>query len=175
MESLHYRIGNHQDLAQLKKLGLKAWTQFKEELETQHWNQLYNSLNDLNTYVELLSNSTCLVCEDTAQKELVGMAFLVPKGNPSDIYEADWCHLRFVSVNPKYRGLGIGKKLTHMSIALAKENNEEVMALHTSEIMHKARSIYENIGFTILKEIEPRLGIRYWVYTLSLHDNAPQP
>jgi hypothetical protein len=35
-------------------------------------------------------------------------------------------------------------------------------------MMHKARHIYESLGFTILREIEPRLGKKYWLYTLDI-------
>jgi len=35
-------------------------------------------------------------------------------------------------------------------------------------MMDKARHIYESLGFKILKEIVPRLGKKYWLYTLDL-------
>jgi ribosomal protein S18 acetylase RimI-like enzyme len=34
--------------------------------------------------------------------------------------------------------------------------------------MDKARHIYEKLGFTILREIDQRLGRRYWLYKLDL-------
>ena len=47
--------------------------------------------------------------------------------------------------------------------------------------MGSARHIYEKMGFEILKEIEPRLGVKYWLYTLelkkwnkSLHTTKPK-
>ena len=95
----------------------------------------------------------------------------MPRGNPNEIYDEKWCYIRFVSVNPKYRGRSIGERLTRKCIDMARENNETVMALHTSEIMKGARHIYEKIGFRILKEIEPRLGVKYWLYTLELAKN----
>jgi len=49
------------------------------------------------------------------------------------------------------------------------------MALHTSEMMRSARHIYEKIGFNILKEIEPRLGVKYWLYTLELNEREEKP
>jgi ribosomal protein S18 acetylase RimI-like enzyme len=128
---------------------------------------LFETISSHKSYSNLLETSECIVCENES-KEVVGMAFLVPNGNPSEIYDEKWCHLRFVSVDPNYRGNGIGKKLTELCIESAIENKEQTMALHTSEIMGSARRIYEKMGFEILKEIEPRFGVRYWLYTFEL-------
>ena len=95
---------------------------------------------------------------------------MVPQGNPTEIYDAQWCYLRFVSVDPTHQGKAIGKTLTKLCINRALKNNETIMALHTSEIMQGARHIYQNFGFNILKSIPPRLGIKYWLYTLDLKD-----
>jgi ribosomal protein S18 acetylase RimI-like enzyme len=72
-------------------------------------------------------------------------------------------------VDPDYQGKGIAKMLTKKCIEHAIVLKEKTIALHTSEMMHAARHIYESAGFTILKEIEPRLGKRYWIYTLALN------
>ena len=167
---MNFRTGNKNDLNQLKALGVTAWTQFKNILTKDHWNELNQSLNNLDTYSNLLEISECVICENE-KKEVIGMAFLTPKGNPTEIYDKNWCHLRFVSVNPTYRGNKIGEILTKKCIEIAIKNNEQIMALHTSEIMESAIHIYEKIGFKILKEIQPRLGVRYWLYTLDLNNN----
>lgn len=98
------------------------------------------------------------------------MAFLVPSGNPTEIYAKNWCHLRFVSVDPNCRGRKIGESLTRKCIEIALSNKENTMALHTSEMMKAARHIYEKIGFRVQKEIDQRFGVRYWLYTLDLLD-----
>ncbi len=164
---MNFRKGNQNDLTQFKELGIKSWTEYKKVLTPENWEQLSLILNDENTYNQLLKKSTCIVCENL-NKEIIGMAFLVPKGNPDTLYHEDWCHLRFVTVNPFYRRMQIGEKLIRECIKIAQKNNEEIMALHTAEIMQSAQSIYKKLGFTILKEIEPRLGVRYWLYTYDL-------
>jgi ribosomal protein S18 acetylase RimI-like enzyme len=145
-----FRKGNINDLEQLKELGLKSWIQFKDELTNDNWNKLYKTLDNHKTYSELLKKSECLICENNS-KNIIGMAFLIPKGNPTEIYDEKWCYLRFVSVDPKYRGNGIGEKLTKMCIEFAIENNEQIMALHTSEIMKSARYIYKKMDLKSLK------------------------
>ncbi len=166
---MNFRKGNKNDLEQLKELGVKSWTQFKDELTNDNWNELHKSLNSYETYNELLEKSECIICENDTS-EIIGMAFLIPNGNPTEIYDEKWCHLRFVSVSPESRGKNIGGVLTRMCIEIALKNNEQTMALHTSEIMKSARYIYEKFGFKKLKEIEPRLGVKYWLYTLELNE-----
>ncbi len=165
-----YREGNINDLKGLQQLAIEAWKPYQQVLEPKHWERLEKVLSNENTYRELLNQSQCLVCESAAQK-IIGKAYLVPQGNPTDIYDKAWSYIRFLSVHPDFAGKGIGRKLTEKCIDYAKENGEQVVALHTSEIMHKARALYENLGFNILREIEPRLGKRYWLYWLTLDES----
>lgn len=161
------RPGNIGDLEQLRRLALRSWAQFQDELTPENWQILFNIINNEDAYTALLGSSDCIVCE-TPDKAIIGMAFLVPSGNATEIYKAEWCIIRFLSVDPAYGGKGIGRQLTEKCIELAKSNNEQTIALHTSEMMNRARHIYESLGFTILREIEPRFGKKYWVYTLDL-------
>ena len=165
---MNFRKGNYNDLNQLRELGIASWSEYKNELTAENWEKLFKIIDNHDTYSNLLEKSECLICENNL-KEIIGMAFLVPRGNPDEIYKSDWCHLRFVSVNPQYRGKAIGEKLTQLCIEIAKKNDEKIMALHTAEIMKSARYIYEKIGFKILNEIEPRLGVKYYLYTLELN------
>ena len=132
----------------------------------------YKTLTADQTYRDLLNQTKSIVCISTTKNKIIGMAFFVPNGNPTDIYESEWCYIRFVSVDPEFGGQGIGRKLTTMCIDIANRNGEKTIALHTSEMMDKARHIYESLGFTILREIDQRLGKRYWLYTLEINDNG---
>ena len=165
--NMTFRKGNFDDLNDLKLLAIKSWSQFQAMLTSENWTMLHRTLDDNKTYNDLLEQSDCFVCT-TDQDNIIGMAFLVSSGNPTDIYDRAWSYIRFVSVDPDFRGMGIGRKLTKMCVELAKSNNEKYVALHTSEMMDKARHIYETMGFKILKEIDPRLGKKYWVYILEL-------
>ncbi|WP_162055420.1 GNAT family N-acetyltransferase [Pontibacter pamirensis] len=165
--TLTYRQGTISDLQGLNKLALKSWTQYQQILSKENWEKLYKSLIEERTFSDLLKLSKCFICT-ADENNIIGMAFLIPKGNPTDIYDKDWCYIRFVSVDPDFCGQGIGRKLTTMCINDAKLNGEKVVALHTSEFMNNARHIYENLGFKVVKEIDKRLGKRYWLYNLDL-------
>ena len=169
---IYFRQGNIQDIKEIKALAIRSWIEYKDQLTLENWEKLSQTLYNENTYEVLLNTSECVLCESNEQ--IIGMAFLVPKGNPNEIYEEDWCHLRFVSVDPSFRGKKVGERLTRKCIEIASKNQEITMALHTAEIMKGARHIYKKIGFEILKEIEPRLGLRYWLYTLELQNSIEE-
>jgi len=162
-----FRAGNNGDLDQLRLLGLAAWEPYQQELTSENWAKLFANLDRTETYAALLEQGEGVVCE-AGDGSIVGMAFLIPSGNPTEIYQADWCYIRFVSVHPACSGRGIGRQLTEKCIELAILRQARTIALHTSEMMPAARHLYERLGFTILREIEPRLGKRYWLYTLAL-------
>lgn len=162
-----YRTGSLKDAEGLKNLAIKSWSPFSKVLSEDHWQSLKSNISSLATFRNLLNQSSCFVCE-SSDDEIIGMAFLVPSGNPTEIFDKDWACIRFVSVDPEFSGQGIGRKLTELCLNLAKQNKEQTIALHTSEIMNNARHLYESLGFEMLREIDPRLGKRYWLYTLEL-------
>ena len=162
-----YRQANMEDLPGIKKLAIVSWRQFEEKLTPQEWQKLESSLKDDKTFITLLEKAFSLICLND-NDDIIGMSFLVPGGNPTDIYQEDWCYIRFVTVHPEFGGKGIGRTLTEKCIAHAKETGEKTIALHTSEMMEKARHIYESLGFKVLKEIEPRFGKKYWLYILNI-------
>jgi ribosomal protein S18 acetylase RimI-like enzyme len=166
MEMHNYRQGTHEDITALCRLGIASWSQFQTMLTADHWEALIKNVSNESTYSALLDKSFCFVC--TENDQLAGMAFLMYSGTAYDVYQADWCSIRFVSVHPAYTGKGIGKKLTQLCIDKARERGEKTIALHTSEIMPNARHIYESMGFAIQKEISPRFGKRYWLYTMDI-------
>ncbi|MDQ2862116.1 MAG: GNAT family N-acetyltransferase, partial [Bacteroidota bacterium] len=96
-----YRQGTINDLKLLKNLAFKSWGQFESELTFENWQRLKTTLLEDKTFLGLLELSYCLVCEND-KKEIIGMGFLVPHGNPTEIYDEKWCYIRFVSVDPEF-------------------------------------------------------------------------
>ena len=112
--TLKYRKGSYKDLEQLKKLGISSFGRFKPELSTVNWEKMKASLGNDATYTELLDKATAFVCTHGAA--IVGMAFLVRSGNPTDLYPADTSYIRLVGVDPAFGGRGIAKTLTRHCI-----------------------------------------------------------
>ena len=163
---LLYRTARPEDTDQLQALAIRSYNQFSGVLTSDNWAVFNGNLHKRETFVNLVNVSKCFVCEE--QDKIVGMAFLVPSGNPWDVFQADWCYIRLVGVDPARRGDGIAKELTKRCIEFARQSGEKTIALHTSEFMDAARHIYESVGFKVVKEIEPRYGKRYWLYRMVL-------
>lgn len=161
-----YRKGTIADLNGIKQLGIRSWQQYEHILTPENWQLLHTSLTNDDTYLQLINNATSFLC--IYRNVIIGMAFLVPSGNPTDIYPADWCYIRFVSVMPGYENKGIAKHLTKMCLDHAAQTSEKTIALHTSEMMDAARHVYEKFGFTIIKDLGLRLGKQYWLYKKEL-------
>lgn len=158
--------GNNNDLEQIKKLTWLAYSQFENVLAEENVQGWKNNLNDDNTYLSLLQTSTCFVCEN--ENKIIGSAFLIPHGNPFKWFDSNCCYIRLVSVHPDFEGNGIGKKLTQLCIDRAKEMNEKVISLHTSEFQHATRHIYESLGFVKIKDLDLMFGKQYYLYTLQV-------
>ena len=161
------RKGNLQDIKQIHELAIAVWSKYKTELTADNWALLYNSLSDEKTFSKLIEQCDSFIYENDIN-EIIGFSFLMPSGNPTPIFNEQQCYIRFVTVSEKYSGQKIGQQLTEKCIEKAKENGEKFIALHTSEMMNAARHIYEKSGFKIIKELEPILGKKYWVYQLEI-------
>ncbi len=164
---LSYRIGTINEVDQLQDLGIIAYGQFQSALTPDNWKTFNNNLQNKQKFIDILKIAKCFICIDNSK--IVGVAYIIPSGNPTDLFKPEWSYIRMVGVDPEYRGQGIAKTLTQMCIDFAKQNNEKTIALHTSEFMDAARHIYESIGFTVHKEIPPLFGKKYWLYTLDLN------
>ena len=163
--NLTYRRANASDVPNIVELILNAYHDYKAVLAPADWARMETNLANESLFVELLGKAAAFVCASDSQ--LAGVIFLVPKGNPTPIFSADWSYIRLLGVNPRYRGLGIGRNLTQLCVQHAQVTGELGVALHTSEFMDAARKMYEDMGFKQAKELAPMYGKRYWLYTLS--------
>lgn len=166
MDILNYRLAFPADAAAIREVSIQSYGQFASVLEPEHWEKMKQSMSDPVMLDDLMNISTTFVCD--AGHELAGVVFLIPSGNPDVIYPADWASIRRLGVHPAYRGQGIGRRLMEMCIEQARVNGEKILGLHTSTIMPDARHIYSKLGFSLVRELAPRLGQQYWLYTMRL-------
>jgi DNA-binding MarR family transcriptional regulator/GNAT superfamily N-acetyltransferase len=82
-----------------------------------------------------------------ADGERVGCVFVVR--NERDARAAQ---LRCLLVDPKGRGLGVGRRLVDECICFAKSAGYERMLLWTNDVLVAARRIYEGAGFSLVEE-----------------------
>lgn len=164
---MEIREGNIHDLTKIMALAGESWQQFQSELLPENWQKLQSVLIKKSMYIDLIAQSYSFLCENEVG-DLMGMSFLVPSGNPTELYEADQSYIRFVTVSRQHEGRKLGQLLTEKCIEKARELNEQVIRLHTSEMMPVAIYIYEKLGFEIVRELDPIFGKRYWLYELRL-------
>jgi GNAT superfamily N-acetyltransferase len=62
--------------------------------------------------------------------------------------------IRLLGVDPRFRGLGVGKALTNACIALARERGHAEVILHTTAAMQTAWAMYERMGFVRDEELD---------------------
>jgi len=160
------RAGITADIPKLIQPGLLSYGQYAPLLHEDNWQKLRKGIENQDMWHSIIQSSHSFLYEVSGV--VAGMAFLLPHGNAWDVYPDEWSYIRMVGVHPSYSGQGIATKLTMCCIEKARNTGEQIIALHTSEVMHAARHIYESLGFTIERAIADRFGLRYWLYKMEL-------
>lgn len=77
--------------------------------------------------------------------------------------------IRLLAVDPTYRGMGIGRKLTEYCIDLARKKGHPQVVLHSTEAMHVAWKMYERMGFERSEDLDMELGaVKIYGFRLPL-------
>lgn len=90
----------------------------------------------------------CWIAENNSER--IGCVFVViRKGEP------DTAQLRCLLVDPRSRGLGVGRALVEKCIYFSRQVGYKRLILWTNDVLTSARHIYETTGFVIIDE-EPQ-------------------
>ena len=142
----------------------RAYGEFEPNMLPENWLKLKASVRNAPTVVP---GAIPLVAE--VDGVIRGFVSYVPPGHSDGIlFPKEWASIRLLGVDPRVRGLKLGKRLTEECLRRAKADGANIMGLHTSQLMNIARGFYERLGFTIYKDLGTRLGIQYWSFKKSL-------
>ncbi|MBC9933622.1 GNAT family N-acetyltransferase [Chitinophaga qingshengii] len=166
MDTLVYEMATAADAAAIRDLSLLSYREFAAALEPEHRHAMQQHQTDMHKLEALMEQAGTFVCR--SGERLVGVVFLVPSGQATTIYPADWSYIRQLGVDPAFRRMGIGRRLMELAIEEARRSGEKVLGLHTSTIMPAARKMYDELGFSLIRELPPILGQQYWLYKMSL-------
>jgi ribosomal protein S18 acetylase RimI-like enzyme len=163
---MHYRAAEEKDLEDLNTLALASYGQLKTYLTPANWKKMQGVLTAADNFPQMIHNSFGFVCEDATR--LLGMAFLVPSGNPTKIYSKETSYIRMVGVHPTAVGNGIAQSLIRHCMEKAAATGEHTISLHSAEIMFAARHIYEKLGFKKIRLLDSHYGLQYWLYSYEI-------
>jgi DNA-binding MarR family transcriptional regulator/GNAT superfamily N-acetyltransferase len=111
------------------------------------WNEEYESLVSeiLSKFIRNFDPNWehCWIAEK--DDEVVGSVFVMRKN-------ATVAQLRLLYVEPRARGLGIGKRLVDECIRFSRQRKYRTLTLWTNSVLKSARRIYEGSGFQLVKE-----------------------
>ncbi len=139
---------------------IRAYGEFESRLASAGWETMRRSIAD--TVLDL-DAGVPLIAEVNGRIAAF-VLYTPPHSSNGALIPSEWASIRLLGVDPAMRGLGLAHGLVEACLARADGDGAEKVGLYTSELMRCARALYERIGFQLVREIEPRHGLRYWLF-----------
>ena len=142
----------------VNRIALAAWDEYRTVFE--NWSRMEDFFKSAAT---LAADADLLVAE--SEGELLGWVGYVGPGRKRDsIFPADWAVIRMLSVDPRARGHGLGRRLSEECVTRAQREGVPTIGLHTSPVMKVALPLYLRMGFVLHTDLGIRSGVPYAVY-----------
>jgi predicted N-acetyltransferase YhbS len=144
-----------------------AYAQFVTDYPQESWQRFYEMVGRVDGHFD---KAQVIVAEVAGR--IVATVSFYPDGSLSSQGEwpEGWAGMLRLAVLPEARGLGLGRRLTEECIRRCRESGVPVLALHTTDFMAVAKSMYERMGFVRDEPFDfvPRSGIYAYGYRLDV-------
>lgn len=146
------------DSPQVNALALCAFEQYKGAYDD--WQAFRAKIAKMSSLADV---GEIIVAE--VEGQIVGaVVYLGPNAPKAEFFRPEWPIMRMLVVAPDSRGLGIGRLLVEECLRCAARDGASVFALHTSNIMEIALSLYQRMGFYWAFRAPVIHGVQYDVY-----------
>lgn len=146
---------------------LAAYAQFEAAYPADSWARYYDMVGRMEPH---FAAAEVIVAE--LEGRIIGTVTFYRDGSQSGQGEwpPGWAGMLRLAVLPEHRGLGLGKALTQECIRRSREACIATLALHTTDWMPLAKSMYERMGFVrdAAFDFIPRSGIYAYGYKLNV-------
>jgi GNAT superfamily N-acetyltransferase len=150
------------DAQEINRLAVTAFEEFG--CHYSDWPALaafYGKMSDL-------AKSGEIVVAEIAANIVGAVAYIPPHRGKAAYFDQAWPVIRSLVVDPKSRGVGVGRALTQECIKRARRDRSPVIALHTSAILKAALAMYLRMGFEWHHDAPAVYGVPYAVYLKKL-------
>lgn len=167
--SLDIREIRPEEYGALGRLMVEVYSRLEGFPSPQEQPRYYEMLADIGRFTERSGAKVLVAVLD--EREVVGgvvyfgdMAEYGSGGIATTIRDASG--IRLLGVDPRHRGLGVGKALTNACIQLAEDAGHAQVILHTTQAMQVAWGMYVKLGFErstdldFMQEALPVFGFR---------------
>jgi GNAT superfamily N-acetyltransferase len=162
MHTIQLRDYSPTDAAAVNALAVTAFEEFSNAYDD--WSGFKTKISAMSS---LATSGEIVVAEH--QSRLVGaVAYIGPHKPKSEIFRPEWPIMRMLVVSPEARGLGAGRALAEECLARAKRDKAVIFALHTSELMAVALSMYQRMGFRWWASAPLIHGVPYGIYIKNI-------
>ncbi len=118
-----------------------------------------------------LAESAELIVAEMDSQIVGAIVYVGPNTSKAEFFKPEWAIIRMLVVSHESRGKGLGRALTNICLKRAERDQSEILALHTSQIMRIALSMYLKMGFVFYSEAPDIHGVKYGVYTKAIGSN----
>lgn len=159
---LEVRHARAEELARADRVACRAYAEYEREFP--EWGPYLRRGLPM---TELAREAQVLVAEfDGAIAGAVG--YVAPHREKHAAFPREWAALRFMAVDPDYRGKGVARALAGECVRLARGDGAAVLGLFTSPAMTTAFALYLKMGFRRERSMEPVMGMPAEVLVLRL-------